>query len=1028
MLGPLLVELDSRTLAIGGGRSAKALALLSINANKVVSAEQVVDVLWEVPPESARQQVHNVIAGLRRALRPTAGAAEVLTVDVGYKLSVPNYAVDIQRFEAWLRAADIAVASGELNEARRHLTQALGLWRGPALSGLDSPRLLSTATLLAEKRTSAVEQLSEISIELDEAASVVGILSEMMAEFPLRESLRAVLMRALYRSGRQADALAVYEDGRRRLADELGLDPGPQLREAHQQILASGGPEVLLAGVTLVPQRAEVAKGVKPPRPNFLPRDLSEFTGREAEIRRLLADAANADTSALVISAIDGMGGVGKTTLAVHLAHRLVDQYPDGQYFVDLQGFTVGVEPLSPMRALNVLLRSSGVPPEVIPQDLAARSAVWRSTLTGRRVLVLLDNAADVAQVRPLLPAEPGTLVLIASRRRMTALEGAVPLPLDVMPEDDAYKLFSHIAGADRIAAEPEEAKAVLTLCGRLPLAIQIAAARLRDRPSWSVGDLVSQLRRRGGRARTLISGDRNVMTVIGWSYQHLAVSQKLLFRRLSAHPGHDFDAHSAAALSGLSLEQVEDGLEDLLDINLLQQPRTGRYSFHDLVRDCAQDLHARDDDEEVRQATLRRLFDYYLISTVRWCRAMGVENRYVEFKAHQEPNHLKEVQSYEAALSLFEDEYRNIAAAARNAAAGGFDSHAWQLVCAMLPFFGRLNQWSEAEDLYSMALVSVRRLGLDYGESACLMGLAAVRRARGAVSEAHELISHAIEISRARGDLLAEACQLTNLGGIFLDENSFNESRECFLAALDLAVRLGDSDLQATLNNSLGVTCRELGRLAEALDHFSRSFEPGIASGELRTRVYALCNIGEVLNLQGRTSDARRRYEEALELSGVNRSPRSRALALAGLCAVHRASNDFSRALEAGREAVDLARSVDWFQIEGDALNAIGDTHISLGDLTSAERSYAQVESIGVGYSSERYIARAHEGMAHVALARFNTAKAKDHWRKALAVHPGGVIDAAAARRHLEADDPSSVQCWRCRRDQGGEAEQQNP
>ncbi|WP_370349595.1 BTAD domain-containing putative transcriptional regulator [Catenulispora sp. EB89] len=990
---------------------------MTINANRVVPVEQVVDVLWEVPPESARQQVHNVVAGLRRTLRPAAGTADILTVDAGYKLSLPKDTVDVLQFEALLLAAESAVASGDPTGACQHLWQALAFWRGQALSGFDAPSLLSTATLLAEKRASAVEQLSTISIELDEAASVVGVLTELVAEFPLRESLRAILVRALYRSGRQADALAVYEDGRRRLADELGLDPGPQLREAHRQVLASGSVADPSAGSTSLPVKAEAARTPEPLGGNFLPRDLAEFTGREAEIHHLIAKAANSDTAALVISAIDGMGGVGKTTLAVHLAHRLADQYPDGQFFVDLQGFTVGSEPLSPMHALNTLLRCSGVPPEAIPQDLAARSAIWRSALTGRRVLVLLDNASDVTQVRPLLPAEPGTLVLIASRRRMTALEGAVPLSLDVMPESDAYDLFSHIAGADRAAAEPEEVKLVLDLCGRLPLAIQIAAARLRDRPSWSVADLVGQLQRRDGRARTLVAGDRNVMAIIGWSYQHLSESQKVLFRRLSAHPGYDFDAYTAAALSGLSLEQAEDGLEDLIDVNLLQQRRSGRYSFHDLVRDCAQDLHTRDDGDDERQSTLRRLLDYYLVSTDDWCRTVGAGNPYNTFEPHEEPNHPRRAPNRDAALSLLEDEYRNIAATVRDAAVRGFDSHVWQLVCIMQPYFFRLNQWSEAEELFTMALTSARHLSLDKAESACLVGLASMRRARGAASEARELTSRAIEISRASGNLLAEAYQLTNLGGILLDESNFNESRACFLSALDLATQAGDLHLQASLTNNLGVTSRGLGRFAEALDYFNHAYELKIDDDTVRRHI--VCNIAEILNLQGQTSAAHRRYREALELSGLINSPRGRAEALVGLSAVYRASNDQDRALEAGREAVDLARSVGWLQLESEALNVIGDTHLSLGDVESAERSFVQVESIGLSFGSERYVAQAHEGMAHAALARLEIAQAKDHWREALAIHPGGVIDAAAARRHLEAEDPSSEPCWRCRLDQ---------
>lgn len=337
-----------------------------------------------------------------------------------------------------------------------------------------------------------------------------------------------------------------------------------------------------------------------------------------------------------------------------------------------------------------------------------------------------------------------------------------------------------------------------------------------------------------------------------------------------------------------------------------------------------------------------------------------------------------------------------------------------------MRPYLFRLNQWNETEELFTMAIASARRLRLDQAESACLVGLAAVRRARGAASEARELTSRAVEISRMSGDLLAEAYQLNSLGDMLLEENNFSESRACFLSALDLAIQADDIHLQAILTNNLGVTSRELGRLTEALDYFNRANKLKVEDDNVHK--HAILNIAEVLKIQGKTSSARRRYRKALELSDLINSPRGRVEALVGLCAVYRASNDLDRALEAGREAVDLARSVGWFQFESEALSAVGDTHLSFGDLESAERSFTQVESIALSYGSERYIAQAHEGMAHVALARLEIAEAKDHWVKALAVYPGGVVDAAAARRHLEAEDPSSEPCWRCRIDRNAD------
>ena len=854
ILGPLRISLDGRESRLRGARVSRLAALLSVNADAVVPYERIVDVLWDDPPESARQQVHNVVGTLRRAV----GGGLVATEGAGYRLAVPQSAVDAYRFQAATAEARQALAEGRDEQALRTLNQGLKLWRGPALTGLRDSRLANAAAVLDEQRLDAVEAATAIRLRLGEAAATLGELTALVDEHPFRESLRALLMRALHASGRQADALAVYEQGRRMLADELGLDPGPQLRRAHERVLrgdapvagegaeaearelvavavgqrGSGARKVIrptpdasqrpdagpvqsapgeqtvsplpqsalgqLAGGALPqpasgqhtisplpqsapgqaggalpqpvsgqqtisplpqsapgrltnhpaswpvsapepsPQPSAIAPGLQPwpgpdpaqrspapvaladpawpahdplvravealpvpvppavppvPAPrvdrSFLPRDLAEFIGREHQIRDLVAQARSGGPAPQV-AVIDGMGGVGKSTLAVHVAHRLAPLFPDGHYFVDLSGFCAVTEPVEPAQALEALLRASGLAPETLPEGLDERSALWRARLSGRRALVLLDNARDAAQIRPLLPGSGETFVLITSRRRMPSLEGAVPVPLQVMNPDSAIALFSRIIGADRARAEPEAVASAVELCGRLPLAIQVAAARLRDRATWPVERVAEQLA--GHRTRFLVAGDRDVSAILAWSYHQLVPVPKRLFRLLSLHPGPDFDAHSAAALTGEPLAEAESALECLFEANLLQERAPGRYHLHDLVHDVAAELQNTDGDPDETRDASERVIDYYLRTAVQWCAILDAgeapqpsQNPYSQPAADP----VKRAKNPEHAKRLLETELGNFVAVRRLAMTLGRWEQAEELARVLGPHFG---------------------------------------------------------------------------------------------------------------------------------------------------------------------------------------------------------------------------------------------------------------------------------------------------------------------------------------------------
>jgi len=481
---------------------------------------------------------------------------------------------------------------------------------------------------------------------------VAAELPALIATQPFRERLRGQLMLALYRCGRQAEALSVYAETRTLLTDELGVEPGPGLVRLHRQVLTAD-------------------PALEPAAPRTLPYDLADFSGRGADMDRLLTAA-----DAVVISAIDGMAGIGKTALAVHAAHRLADRYPDGQLFFDLHAHTAGAQPVEPDVALEMLLRMLGIPAAAIPEGLEQRTARWRTELARRRVLVVLDNAASAAQVRPLLPGTPRCLALITSRRRLGVIEGATVVSLDVLPAGDALHLFGAVAGPARVAAEPAAAAEVIELCGYLPLAIRIAGTRLAQRPNWTVASLAHRLRAETGRLPELTLGDRGVGLAFAMSYAHLSPTQQQLFRLLGLHPGADFDRYSAAALADVPPRRAESLLEALVDAHLLRHSANGRYTFHDLLREYAHGLARTDGDEP-----LARLHDYFLAAATSAGDLISREARRFEPSLTHPPRHLPRLADLDAALSFMTAEHQSLLALAAV-------TDDWQLACVLRAFF----------------------------------------------------------------------------------------------------------------------------------------------------------------------------------------------------------------------------------------------------------------------------------------------------------------------------------------------------
>ncbi|MCT9081113.1 AfsR/SARP family transcriptional regulator, partial [Streptomyces fulvoviolaceus] len=628
ILGPLEVRAGGLRLRLGGRVPTRVLTTLLLEPCRMVPVPRLVEAAWGgEPPATAAHQVRKAVADLRQ--RIPDGPSLIVTDGPGYRVDVTREQLDLSVFSDRLREARDLLEAGRSVAAADRLRAALGLWRGPVMPGAGGSVIAAASVVLEERRLAAVEQLMELRLALGESRELIGDLRELVAEHPLGESFRGQLMLALYRSGRQAEALAEYGSVRELLVEELGVDPGPQLAKLYEGILRDSpelaAPETAVAEAGLIPAAQDGAPQPGPETAQFtLPHDLTDFAGRGQELTRLLeyATPSQDGTAGTVrIVAVDGMGGSGKTTLVVRAAHRLAEAYPDGRLYVDLRGFTPGEQPLHPATVIGVLLRTLGVAGERIPDDLDDRGALWRATLANRKVLLVLDNAADVAQVRPLLPASPGSLCLVTSRVRMVGLDGAEWLSLGVMSPSDSLELITGVLGEERVDAEPEAAAELAALCGNLPLALRIATARLRNRPLWTVRHLVDRLGDEARRLDELKAGDRSVEATLQLSYQALDDEHRGAFRLLGLHPGVEMDAHSAAALLGSGPCEAEDVLEHLLDMHLVEQHTIDRYTFHDLVRSFAQRLGKRDADEG--RAAFGRLLDYYVTLTEEACRLL---------------------------------------------------------------------------------------------------------------------------------------------------------------------------------------------------------------------------------------------------------------------------------------------------------------------------------------------------------------------------------------------------------------------
>ncbi|WP_307797702.1 BTAD domain-containing putative transcriptional regulator [Streptomyces laculatispora] len=880
-------------------------------------------------------------------------------------------------FGLLIRKAKLTAAEGRTAEAAEILRRALALWRGPVLSGGGGPVIEAASTSIEERRLTAAEQLFELHLGLGEASELVVELRELVQQNPLRESLRGQLMIALYRSGRQAEALEEYGKVRELLVEELGIDPGPNLTKLYEGILRDSpelaGPEPAPAPVMAVALPAEP--------PSTLPYDLADFTGRDRELAEIMRAAKDGCEQGPQIVAIDGMGGCGKTSLAVRAAHRLAPEYPDGQLHIDLRGYTPGDQPVTAGMALDSLLRALGVPGNLIPDDVPARTALWRATLVGKRLLILFDNAADAAAIRPLLPASPGSLIMVTSRARLVDLDGARWISIGVMPPRDSAMLVAETLGAQRVAAEPEAAAELAQLCGHLPLALRIATARLRNRPRWTLQYLAERLRDETRRLDELSSGARSVSATLRLSYQALDEECRNAFSTLALHPGSDMDIHAAGALLGTGARDAEDLLEMLLDVHLVQQPEIGLYTFHDLVRSFAQSLliEAAEDSGAVE-----RLLGYYLTATEEACDLLYSGRRRRSTGIPPSTAELPDLGTAERARKWFLREQTALLAAVTLAERKGHDRY---VVClsrnlvfqlndlGLLEDFGELSRVAVAAAgrLQDLALlgVSLSNLGVACWKLGRLTeGLEAARESRdvairlgdlhtkahsesilgqfnsllgdfsAALGHMETAIAHERDLDMPR----AEAESLTILSTLYEQWGRYEEARDAALRSAELSRQLGQHEGLPGAITDLAFAHVGLGAYEEADRCLAEARGLYGDAGNEVNLALTLALSADVENLLGRPPRDPDQAELALNLMRTNSSPLRRAKVENMVGRLRRRQGDTAAALALHTHAHELSSSLSYRIEEAYALAGMAD---ALGDTPDAVRYRAEAEKL---------------------------------------------------------------------------------
>jgi DNA-binding SARP family transcriptional activator/tetratricopeptide (TPR) repeat protein len=1009
ILGPLLVHDGDTLVVVPAARQRVLLAALLVHAGQAVPADELAEVVWDgAPPAGAITTLRSHVMRLRRVLGPAAGG-RVVTRYPGYLVEADEEEVDLLRFALLSRDGGAAVRAGAWTQASDLLGEALGLWRGAPLTDIPSELLRRDEVPgLEQQRIQSLEWWSDARLQLGCHDELVPELQALATQYPLQEHFHAQLMLALYRCGRQAEALAGYQAARKVLVEELGAEPGPGLQELHQRMLAADPSLAFTKSPPLT------AAGMAPTVPRELPAEAGHFIGRAKELAALTAmldQVSEHEPGTLVISAIDGTAGVGKTALTVHWAHQVAARFPDGQLHVNLRGYDPE-QPMTPADALAGLLRSLGVSGQDIPTETDERAARYRSLLAGKQMLVVVDNASDAEQVRPLLPGTPGCAVVVTSRDSLAGLvarHGARRLDLGQLPLADAISLLRALIGA-RLDSEPEAAMALAGLCCRLPLALRVTAELAAARPAVPIADLVRELSDQQQKLDLLDAGGdprTAVRTVFSWSYRHLDADSARQFRLVSLHPAADMDAYAAAALAGISIGRARRVLDMLARAHLIQYATPGRYEMHDLLRAYGRDISGAEDGQQEQRAALLRLVDYYLHAAAVAMDTLFPAERDRRPRIPPAATPAPRLADLDAARVWLDTELASLVAVTAHAANYGWPEQITKLAATLARYLDVGGYYPEAVVIHGHARLAAGHCGDRAAEARALTGLgvAAYRQARYSAAVGH--LEQAQVLYRDTGDHTGEARVLTNLGLVVCEQGLYQQAVDYYRQAVAAQRQTGDRVGVASALDGLGIAEKYQGHYQEAAIHHQEALAIYRDTGERASEAFALGNLGSIEYRQGHYQQATDCHRQALVLFREFGDRAMEARALGNLGSTEQRLGHYQQAIDNHRQALALSHEIGNRIGEAESLNALGEALLADARPTEARARHVSALSLTSKIGSKYQQARAHDGLGHAYHVTGELGRARLHWQEALALYTDlGVSEADEVRAQLATDD----------------------
>ena len=1013
--------------------------------------EEIVEALWVgTPPPTAVSLVQAYVSRLRRVLAPGQSrqvrAARLASSGASYRLEATPGELDLIAFRQLTHRGAAAGAGGDAASACDLYDRALRLWRGEPLADVDVLRGNGAVTAVAAQRGAAVLGYAAIAADRGWHDRVLPWLRALAQSEPFNEKAHAYLMIALAGFGEQAAALGIYEDLRRRLDDQLGVLPSQELTDTLRRVLRqdipaaaattgdiqaaddtvtlhAAGPDELRAAphqtpaagpAPAVPAPRSPGPGHARPAPaRQLPAAVAHFVGRDGQLAALtglLRQAREENTGAPVISAIDGTAGVGKTALAVHWAHQVAGEFPDGQLYVNLRGYDPD-QPRSAADALAGFLRALGVAGQDIPAGADERVDCYRSLLAGKRILVVLDNARSAAQIRPLLPGTRGCMAVVTSRDSLAGLvarDGAARLDLDVLPPAEAVSLLRELIG-DRVDASPEAAAALAAMCSRLPLALRVAAELAVTRGGAPLEDLVGELADHQRLNLLDAGGDPStaIRDVFSWSYRHLGADTARAFRLLSLHPGADLCHYAAAALIGGTVPQAEREVGALARAHLVYRAGPHRYGMHDLLRGYACELACTLDTEDDRSTALTRLFDYYLHTAAVAMDVLYPGERHRRPRIPAPPGPEPRLAGAAAARAWLDAERGSLVAAAAHAAGHGWPDHAIRLAFTVFRYLEVTGHYPEIVAIHGDARRAARLVGDRLAEAEALQALSVVDLRLGRYQQAGDRLRQALRPLREAGSHGGQARALGNLGMACVYQGRYAEAVRRGEQALTLYRRAGDRFGEARGLNNLGFVNMILGRYPQAVDYLRQAEALSREIGDQAITAYALINLGMIDLREGQGQQAAAHLREALTLSQETGNRTCEAHSLANLGLADLLQCRFQQAVGQLRQALALSRELGDRAAEAETLNGLGQALLATGQAARALAQHRAALGLAIRIGDRYQQARAERGLGEGYHASGDAAQAGYHWGQALALYADlGTPEAGQVRVRLEATE----------------------